>query len=126
LVLIAGFIHDVEGFLEEHPGGAHLISKFIGQDASTAFFGGVYDHSNAAHNLLAMKRVAILHGGAPHANDDQTLCPNPGMNHSYAHYSSDADMVVPPSQRLRVTRHGELLSSGSASASSSQWSSEDL
>lgn len=23
----------------------------IGKDATTAFFGGVYDHSNAAHNV---------------------------------------------------------------------------
>jgi hypothetical protein len=34
----------------------------IGKDAMTAFFGGVYNHSNAAHNLLAMKHVGVLHG----------------------------------------------------------------
>ena len=51
LILIAGFIHDLAGFASEHPGGAHLISKFVGKDATTAFFGGVYDHSNAAHNV---------------------------------------------------------------------------
>lgn len=53
LILIAGFIHDVAAFAAEHPGGAHLITKFIGKDATTAFFGGVYDHSNAAHNVRA-------------------------------------------------------------------------
>jgi hypothetical protein len=51
LILISGFIHDVSGFLDEHPGGRHLLAKNIGKDATTAFFGGVYDHSNAAHNV---------------------------------------------------------------------------
>jgi stearoyl-CoA desaturase (delta-9 desaturase) len=51
LILIAGFIHDVSAFLDEHPGGRHLLIKFIGKDATMAFFGGVYDHSNAAHNV---------------------------------------------------------------------------
>ena len=53
LIVIAGFIHDVSDFLEEHPGGRHLLVKYIGRDATTAFFGGVYDHSNAAHNVCA-------------------------------------------------------------------------
>ena len=51
LVVVAGFIHDVSNFMDEHPGGRHLIAKMIGKDATTAFFGGVYDHSNAAHNV---------------------------------------------------------------------------
>ena len=54
LVLIAGVIHDVGAFLDEHPGGRHLLAKQIGKDASTAFFGGVYEHSNAAHNVSAI------------------------------------------------------------------------
>ena len=51
LVLISGFIHDVSSFMDEHPGGIHLVKKNLGKDATTAFFGGVYDHSNAAHNV---------------------------------------------------------------------------
>lgn len=51
LIVIAGFIHDVSNFIDQHPGGPHLIVKMIGKDATTAFFGGVYDHSNAAHNV---------------------------------------------------------------------------
>ena len=51
LILVAGFIHDVSPFMDEHPGGRHLLAKNIGRDATTAFFGGVYDHSNAAHNV---------------------------------------------------------------------------
>ncbi len=53
LILVSGFIHDVGSFVDEHPGGPHLLIKFIGKDATTAFFGGVYDHSNAAHNVRA-------------------------------------------------------------------------
>ncbi|KIP09833.1 hypothetical protein PHLGIDRAFT_28800 [Phlebiopsis gigantea 11061_1 CR5-6] len=63
LVLVAGFIHDIEQFLDDHPGGRRLLEKYIGQEATPAFFGGVYDHSNAAHNLLASMRVGALHGG---------------------------------------------------------------
>ncbi|KAJ7282415.1 delta9-fatty acid desaturase, partial [Mycena rebaudengoi] len=59
LILISGFIHDVSSFVDEHPGGAHRIIKYIGKDATTAFFGGIYDHSNAAHNV----RPSILHIG---------------------------------------------------------------
>lgn len=51
LVAVAGFIHDVGSFLDEHPGGWHLLAKKIGKDATSAFFGGVYDHLNAAHNV---------------------------------------------------------------------------
>jgi hypothetical protein len=51
--------------------------KQINKDTSTAFFGGVYDHSNATQNvsscwngtvaqLLFMVRVGVLHGGVPH------------------------------------------------------------
>ena len=53
LILVSGFIHDVGSFIDEHPGGPHLLIKLIGKDATTAFFGGVYDHSNAAHNVRA-------------------------------------------------------------------------
>ncbi|THH19614.1 hypothetical protein EW146_g1579 [Bondarzewia mesenterica] len=90
LVLISGFIHDVSSFLDEHPGGRHMLAKYLGKDASTAFFGGVYDHSNAAHNLLSMMRVGVLAGGHPHGLEDKS---------------------IPPSQRLRVARLSELSSS---------------
>ncbi|KAJ6500907.1 hypothetical protein C8R45DRAFT_1071408 [Mycena sanguinolenta] len=90
LILIAGFIHDVASFIEEHPGGAHWIVKYIGKDATPAFFGGVYDHSNAAHNLLAMKRVGVLHGGIRLAADEK---------------------AIPPAQRLKIAKYAELSSS---------------
>jgi len=63
LVVIQGIVHDVSSFIKEHPGGYKLIASKIGKDASTAFFGGVYDHSNAAQNLLATMRVGVIDGG---------------------------------------------------------------
>jgi stearoyl-CoA desaturase (delta-9 desaturase) len=30
---------------------------------TASFFGGMYSHSNAAHNLLSMMRVGVLAGG---------------------------------------------------------------
>ncbi|KAF7320827.1 Delta-9 fatty acid desaturase protein [Mycena chlorophos] len=96
LILISGLIHDVSTFIDEHPGGAPIVARYIGKDATTAFFGGVYEHSSAAHNLLAMKRVGILHGGMPHGADDR---------------------IIPPSQRLWVARYTELGSSSACSES---------
>ena len=97
-----------EGGREQRSDG-HLLAKQIGKDGSTAFFGGVYEHSNAAHNvskppsygrerklradlpwrtqLLSMMRVGVLHGGVPHALEERS---------------------IPPSQHLRVTRYDEM------------------
>jgi stearoyl-CoA desaturase (delta-9 desaturase) len=63
LTVIAGVIHNVTDFIKDHPGGKALISSAIGKDATAIFNGGVYDHSNAAHNLLSTMRVGVLRGG---------------------------------------------------------------
>ncbi|KAH7118253.1 hypothetical protein B0J13DRAFT_613139 [Dactylonectria estremocensis] len=63
LIAIAGVIHSVPDFIKDHPGGKALISSAIGKDATAIFNGGVYNHSNAAHNLLSTMRVGILRGG---------------------------------------------------------------
>lgn len=63
LTSIAGVIHDVSDFIKDHPGGKALISSAIGKDATAVFNGGVYLHSNAAHNLLSTMRVGVLRGG---------------------------------------------------------------
>ena len=63
LVVIAGVIHDVTDFIKDHPGGKALIGSAIGKDATAIFNGGVYLHSNAAHNLLSTMRVGVLRGG---------------------------------------------------------------
>jgi stearoyl-CoA desaturase (delta-9 desaturase) len=71
LIVVAGFIHDVSDFLDEHPGGRHLLVKNIGKDATTAFFGGIYDHSNAAHNVC---RNIILSYCLYLCNDSYSCC----------------------------------------------------
>jgi stearoyl-CoA desaturase (delta-9 desaturase) len=63
LVAVAGVIHDVTDFIKDHPGGKALINSAIGKDATAIFNGGVYNHSNAAHNLLSTMRVGVLRGG---------------------------------------------------------------
>ncbi|CAG8669311.1 24004_t:CDS:2 [Racocetra persica] len=62
-ICIEGIIHDVSEFIEEHPGGRSIIAASIGKDMTTSFNGGVYDHSNAARNLMASLRVGIIAGG---------------------------------------------------------------
>jgi len=62
-VVVAGVIHDVGKFIADHPGGKALINSAIGKDATAIFNGGVYNHSNAAHNLLSTMRVGVIRGG---------------------------------------------------------------
>jgi Cytochrome b5-like Heme/Steroid binding domain len=51
LILIAGFIHDLSSFLDHHPGGRNHLIRGSGKEMTASFFGGVYTHSNAAHNV---------------------------------------------------------------------------
>lgn len=60
LVIISGIVHDVTRYLDIHPGGELLLRDALGKDATSAFNGGVYGHSNAATNILATMRVAML------------------------------------------------------------------
>lgn len=60
LLIISGIVHNVKSFIKEHPGGQALVRASLGKDATKAFNGLVYQHSNAAHNLLATMRVAVI------------------------------------------------------------------
>lgn len=51
LILVSGFVHDVSNFVADHPGGPALLAANSGKDMTGAFFGGVYSHSNSAHNV---------------------------------------------------------------------------
>lgn len=62
LVVISGIIHDVTPFAKDHPGGVPLMQASHGKDATAAFEGAVYAHSNAARNLLATMRIGALGG----------------------------------------------------------------
>jgi stearoyl-CoA desaturase (delta-9 desaturase) len=63
LIAVAGVVHDVSSFIEHHPGGRAMIASGIGKDATAMFNGGVYNHSNAAHNTLSTMRVGVIRGG---------------------------------------------------------------
>lgn len=77
LIVVDGFVHDVHHFVDDHPGGKALIKAYIAKDASHAFHGGVYGHSNGARNLLTRFRVGRVEGqncaertyGRPSAED---------------------------------------------------------
>ncbi|KAG7719599.1 hypothetical protein KL949_001178 [Ogataea haglerorum] len=62
LVVVSGIIHDITPFAKDHPGGLPLIKAAHGKDATAAFNGAVYQHSNAARNLLATMRIGALGG----------------------------------------------------------------
>lgn len=63
LIAVAGVVHDLGDFINDHPGGKAMIRSGIGKDATAMFNGGVYMHSNAAHNLLSNYRVGVIRGG---------------------------------------------------------------
>ena len=81
-----------------HPGGRELIERAIGTDATTAFFGGVYMHSNAAHNVSTItSSFTIIYEytleTAP-INDayrcDQTSVPHASFNASTEPYRASS------------------------------------
>jgi cytochrome b involved in lipid metabolism len=61
LILIAGFIHDLSSFLDHHPGGRNLLIRGSGKEMTASFFGGVYTHSNAAHNVSCGFTTTKIH-----------------------------------------------------------------
>jgi len=60
LIVVDGFVHDVRGFIDEHPAGSAIVKPYLGKDASSAFNGGVYNHSNAARNMIDTLRIGKL------------------------------------------------------------------
>ncbi|KAJ1863980.1 stearoyl-CoA 9-desaturase [Coemansia sp. RSA 2703] len=51
-MVIEGYIYDVKSFMNDHPGGKALLKGGVGKDMTEAFNGGVYQHHNAARNLM--------------------------------------------------------------------------
>ncbi|KAJ3012143.1 UNVERIFIED_CONTAM: hypothetical protein HDU68_001356, partial [Siphonaria sp. JEL0065] len=64
LLIISGVVYDVSNFMDEHPGGKGFLRVSIGRDVTASFNGGVYDHANAARNLMSSMRFARLDGEA--------------------------------------------------------------
>jgi len=60
LMIINDIVHDVSEFIDKHPGGHKIMEPFCGKDATKAFTGGVYFHSNAARNTLVQYRVGTV------------------------------------------------------------------
>ncbi|KAL0485001.1 stearoyl-CoA desaturase, partial [Acrasis kona] len=53
MMIIDGVAHDCSTFASIHPGGETILKPFLGRDATRAFNGSVYNHSNNARNVLA-------------------------------------------------------------------------
>jgi len=70
LMIVDGYVHDVRGFVAEHPGGERIIKPFVNRNATAAFNGKVYNHSNAARNILQTLRIAKFGQGI----EARTLC----------------------------------------------------
>lgn len=64
VIIIHNLVHDCTEWIPKHPGGPTIIQKFAklsakdNKDMSKAFDGQVYNHSNAARNLLSHMRIA--------------------------------------------------------------------
>jgi stearoyl-CoA desaturase (delta-9 desaturase) len=55
-IIVNGIVHEITQFIDQHPGGRAFIELYAGKDATEAFLGGSYNHSNAARNILATMR----------------------------------------------------------------------
>lgn len=95
LVVIQGIVHDVSSILDSHPGGRELLAQKIGKDATAAFMGGVYEHSNAAHNLLSMMRVSVISGGYELAarHNQRPVKTKPRLPENYSVSESDKPLT---------------------------------
>ena len=61
-VIFNGVVHDVPNkFIMEHPGGVGMIKSRIGKDITAVFNGDIYNHSNAARNVLSHYRIARIY-----------------------------------------------------------------
>jgi stearoyl-CoA desaturase (delta-9 desaturase) len=60
LVVIDNIVCDVTKFLSIHPGGPKYLKAYNGRDATDAFNGKVYDHSNAGRNVKRHMYVARI------------------------------------------------------------------
>ncbi|KAF9286146.1 hypothetical protein BGZ68_003180 [Mortierella alpina] len=84
-ILLEGVVYDVADFMSEHPGGEKYIKMGVGKDMTAAFNGGMYDHSNAARNLLSLMRVAVVeYGGEVEAQKKNPSMPIYGTDHAKA------------------------------------------
>lgn len=58
LIIIDGFVVDVEKYLTYHPGGAEILNSYVGCDATDVFHGGFNKHTKIANALQEEHRIA--------------------------------------------------------------------
>lgn len=73
LAVLDGFCVDLAGFVKEHPGGPAYVKAYLAKDATDVMRGGVYKHSNAAHNLAAGRRIGFVTDAPSFIHSTQAL-----------------------------------------------------
>ncbi|TFK56285.1 delta 9-fatty acid desaturase protein [Heliocybe sulcata] len=102
LMAISGFVHDISSFTQEHPGGEAYLKAYVAKDATSAFYGGLYDHSDAAVNLLATLRTAILSHGVEIVTD--TASAEDPQDAPCSAGEEDFTTGVPPCRKLQIVQ----------------------
>ncbi|KAJ5175570.1 stearic acid desaturase [Penicillium canariense] len=60
LICIKDVVYDIADFMTEHPGGAELLQKFVGKDATEGYLGDTHLHSTHADGLLATRSIGVV------------------------------------------------------------------
>eukprot|EP01083_Nonionella_stella_P182067 654033_1 len=60
LIIASGIVYDATQFVDRHPGGEAIITQRHGNDVTKDFNGNVYNHTNAARNLMSHLRIARI------------------------------------------------------------------
>jgi stearoyl-CoA desaturase (delta-9 desaturase) len=60
LIIIDGWVINIEPYIDHHPGGQNILREYIGNDATWAFSGGINHHSQAARLVAMNHRIAKL------------------------------------------------------------------
>ena len=62
-IIVANIVYDVTQFVasNKHPGGKSIIIQRNGKNVTKDFNGNIYNHTNAARNLMSHWRIARIH-----------------------------------------------------------------
>lgn len=60
LIVINGYIIDISNYMEQHPGGAKVLTNFLGKDATSIFSKGMNIHSRVAKIKLNFLKIGKL------------------------------------------------------------------
>ena len=61
LTMIDGYVVSLDAL--DHPGGDKVLEKYVGRDATKAFFGGLNWHSQAARIWMGSRRIGFIPEG---------------------------------------------------------------